>query len=74
VRSPAFPCRRSSRPIERLAGIITEDDLIRHVSQAGFGLDLLPGNERLAGLDASAGMAGGGGVGEVLKQLRQLVW
>ncbi len=60
-------------PIECLAGIIAEDDLIEHLSQARFGLDLLPRNKRFPGLNARADTASGGGVGKVFEQFGKLI-
>jgi hypothetical protein len=49
------------------------DDFINHWLQAGFRLDLIPRDKRLARFDAGAGLTGRSGIGEVLQQLGHLV-
>ncbi len=66
-------------PPEFLPRLIAEDDLVGHPvrirpsGKAGFSLDLFPWDERLACLDAGAGLPGCGRVSEILKEFRQVV-
>jgi len=60
---------------ERAARLVAQDDLVSHMErlQASFRLDVIPGDERLAGVDGGACLAGRGGIGEVLKELTELL-
>jgi hypothetical protein len=53
------------KPVERLTGAITEDDLVSQRLQADLSLDLIPRDKRLASFYAGTSLAGGSGVSEV---------
>jgi hypothetical protein len=65
---------RAVKPLERLTRFVAEDDVISHWLQAGFRLDLIPRDKRLARFDAGAGLPGRSGIGKVLQQLGQFGW
>jgi hypothetical protein len=66
---------RTVKALERLTGLVAEDDLVCHgLLQASLSLDLIPGDKRLASLDAGASLTGCGSISEVFEQLGQFVW
>jgi len=53
--------------LEGLVSFVIPDDVISHSSQSGFGLDLLPWDERATGRDSCPGVTSRSAIGKSLK-------